>query len=188
MGTIKIFAFNFAPRTWALCNGQLMAISQNAALFSLLGTTYGGNGTTNFALPDLRGRSMVGVGQGPGTSLISWGQIAGTENSSLNMNTMPMHIHPLTSAAANLTTTITAHVDSTLSNETDNGGNTFSSGGSTPSVYCEPVTTLSKVGGMVNTITGGPAPVGGNIPFGIRNPYVAMTHCILLSGIFPSRN
>ncbi|MEN2401098.1 tail fiber protein [Flavobacterium sp. MC2016-06] len=183
MGTIKIFAFNFAPRNWALCNGQIMPITQNTALFSLLGTTYGGNGVNTFALPDLRSKTMVGVGQGTGLSTINWGETAGTESTSLNANTMPLHLHGLT-----MTASYNAITDGTASNETDNGTNSFSSGGSTANIYSEPGGTVENVAGVTNTINGTTTGIGSNLPFDLRNPYLAMNHCILLFGIFPSRN
>src|SRR5688572_18111229 len=91
---IKMFGGNFAPRGWALCNGQILSIAQNTALFSLLGTTFGGNGQTTFALPDLRGRVPIHPGQGPGLSNYSLGQQAGTETVTLTINNMPAHGHP----------------------------------------------------------------------------------------------
>src|SRR5947208_9525764 len=93
LGGIFMFAGNFAPRGYALCQGQLMSIAQNTALFSILGTTYGGNGQTTFALPDLRGRAPVGQGQGPGLSNISLGEVAGSETVTLLSTNMPSHNH-----------------------------------------------------------------------------------------------
>src|SRR3977135_1047673 len=93
---ILLFGGNFEPRNWAFCNGQIMSISQNTALFSLLGTTYGGNGQTTFALPDLRGRVPVGQGQGPGLSNYSLGQVAGAENLFLSIAQLPSHTHAIT--------------------------------------------------------------------------------------------
>lgn len=93
---IILFAGTFAPRGWAFCQGQILSISQNTALFSLLGTTYGGNGQTTFALPDLRGRAPIGTGQGPGLSSISLGQMAGTENVTLLITQLPAHTHTVT--------------------------------------------------------------------------------------------
>src|SRR5512140_216933 len=95
IGEIVMFAGNFAPRSWALCNGQLLPIAQNTALFSILGTTYGGDGRTTFALPDLRGRVPVHPGQGPGLSNYVLGEMAGTENTTLLINNMPAHNHTL---------------------------------------------------------------------------------------------
>jgi microcystin-dependent protein len=106
IGTIMPVAFNFAPVNWALCNGQILSISQNAALFSLLGTQYGGNGTTNFALPDLRGRVAVGQGQGQGISPVEMGEVSGSNNGAMTLNgagtctlttaNMPAHSHGAT--------------------------------------------------------------------------------------------
>jgi microcystin-dependent protein len=187
MGTIKIFAFDFAPKNWAFCNGQTVAITQNTALFSLLGTTYGGNGVNTFALPDLRGRSMVGAGQSGGMS-INWGEVSGAESTSLDINTMPIHIHPITNGAASVTTVINATTGGTVTNDSDNGTNAFASGNSTANIYSEPIQTNSSVGGITTTIGGTTSPIGNNIPVSIRNPYLAMNHCILLNGIYPSRN
>src|SRR5919109_3928213 len=94
---IRIFPFNFAPRGWAFCNGQLLPISQNTALFSLLGTTYGGNGQTTFALPDLRGRVPISSSQGPGLSNYDLGEIGGFESVTLTTNQLPAHTHGLPS-------------------------------------------------------------------------------------------
>jgi microcystin-dependent protein len=95
LGEIRPVAFNFAPRGWALCQGQILPINQNTALFSLLGTTYGGNGQTTFALPDLRGRVALGEGQGPGLQNYDLGQVAGTEAVSLVTSQLPAHGHPV---------------------------------------------------------------------------------------------
>jgi len=93
LGEIRMVGFNFAPRGWAMCQGQLLSIAQNNALFALLGTLYGGDGQTTFGLPDYRGRSPVGMGQGPGLSAVVQGEMAGTENVTLTLNQMPMHNH-----------------------------------------------------------------------------------------------
>src|SRR5579872_6318106 len=93
LGAIFLFAGNFAPRGYLLCQGQILSISQNAALFSILGTTYGGNGTTTFALPDLRGRAPIGEGNGPGLNPVSLGQASGSNSVSILSNNMPIHNH-----------------------------------------------------------------------------------------------
>ena len=93
VGEIRIFGFNFAPRGWALCAGQLLSISQNTALFSILGTNYGGNGTSNFGLPDMRGRIPLGSGQGPGLSPVAVGEQSGTESVTVVVSNMPVHRH-----------------------------------------------------------------------------------------------
>src|SRR5690554_3779128 len=100
LGTIALFAFDWAPKGWARCEGQILAIPQNTALFALLGVTYGGNGVTTFALPDLRGRTPMGAGQGPGLSPRQQGQAGGTEIVSLLQSQMPAHTHGITAAAA----------------------------------------------------------------------------------------
>ena len=104
LGQLMLFGGNFAPRGWALCNGQILAINQNTALFSLLGTTYGGNGQTTFALPDLRGRAPLHAGQGPGLSPYALGQVGGTENVTLLATEMPAHTHAQPATAADETT------------------------------------------------------------------------------------
>src|SRR3546814_1398233 len=101
LGQIMMVGFNFAPRGWALCQGQLLPISQNQALFSLLGTTYGGDGRTTFALPDLRGRCAIGMGQGPGLANYTQGEMAGQENVTLISTQMPQHTHSLAASSTN---------------------------------------------------------------------------------------
>jgi len=98
LASIMMFAGNFAPRGWAFCNGQILSIAQNTALFSLLGTTYGGNGQTTFALPDLRGRVAVSQGQGPGLTNYALGEVTGSENVTLLITEIPMHAHTATTA------------------------------------------------------------------------------------------
>src|SRR5690606_34266597 len=106
LGQIIMVGFNFAPRGWAFCDGRLLPIAQNTALFSLLGTTYGGNGQTTFALPDLRGRCAVGMGQGPGLSQRVQGEMSGTENVTLIQTQMPAHTHTLMASTADGTTNV----------------------------------------------------------------------------------
>jgi microcystin-dependent protein len=119
LGMIMPVAFNFVPRGWAACNGQLLSISQNSALFALLGTTYGGNGQTTFALPDLRGRTLVGMGQGTGLSPVNMGDLVGSNTTtvaasgnamvSIDATHLPKHSHPVSIAGAGLTATSTLH-------------------------------------------------------------------------------
>lgn len=188
LGTILAFGFNFAPRGWQLCYGQTLSIAQNTALFSLLGTTYGGNGQTTFALPDLRGRSLVGMGQGPGLTNIIQGEIAGVENTSLLITNMPMHSHALVAGQAIVTTVANALSGGTITNETDSGNNSFAASGDVPNIYGEPGGTANKIGGITTTISGTTGIAGGSQPFGIRNPYLGINYSIALEGIFPSRN
>ena len=164
LGEIKLVGFNFAPRGWAFCNGQILPIAQNTALFSLLGTTYGGNGQTTFALPDLRGRVPVHFGQGPGLSNINLGQSAGSEFTTLLQTQMPQHSH-------------LASVTGAGAGGNRPGGNVPSAGGA----YA-----ASSDGSTFN-----PAFVqssGGGQPFGNREPYLALNFVIAMEGIFPSRN
>ena len=146
LGMIIIVPYNFAPRGWAFCQGQLLSIAQNTALFSLLGTTYGGNGQTTFALPDCRGRSPNSAGQGPGLSNYSLGQVSGTENTTLTINNLPGHNHTYTiPAIASDGTTTEPAANTILGQPTQGnlyttgvagvqmpGGNTGLTGGSQP--------------------------------------------------------
>jgi len=166
IGQIQAFGFNFAPRGWAVCNGQLLPISQNQALFSLLGTTYGGNGTTNFALPNLQGRSIVHSGQGPGLSDIQLGQMWGSETVTLLPTNMPAHNHPV-SVAVN-----------TASGEESASTNYIASHAL---AFSEAPAGSAVLKGVTST------PAGGGQPFSIRNPYLGINVCIALQGIFPSR-
>lgn len=162
LGEIRLFGFNFAPRGWALCNGQLMSISQNSALFALLGTTYGGDGITTFALPDLRGRVAIHQGQGPGLSSHVMGEVGGTETVTLTTNQMPSHAHnPLGSAGAQTT------------NRPDGAAPAQGGNYSTPDAS-HPMATTSVV--------------GGSQPHNNVQPYLTMNYCIAVTGIFPSRN
>lgn len=188
IGQIQAFGFNFPPRGWAFCDGQIMSIAQNTALFSLLGTTYGGNGQTTFALPDLRGRSIVHPGQGPGLSFISQGEVAGVENVSILISNLPAHAHALVNGQANVSTKIVATNNANGSNTSDNGSNGFGDSGNMPEIYRESPTGTNTVGGVTSAISGTTSLVGNNIPIGIRNPYLGIYMSIALEGIFPSRN
>lgn len=184
LGQIQPFGFNFAPRGWAKCDGQLLAISSNTALFSLLGTTFGGDGRTTFALPDLRGRSIVHIGHGPGLSTISWGEKGGSEQVYLSQMNMPSHSHALQNGLANVIINTTNNADAT--SETDGGANVLGTSGSMPEIYRENAAAGDRLGGV--EITGTTTPSGGNIPFEIRNPFLGINVCIAEVGIFPSRS
>jgi microcystin-dependent protein len=171
LGSICIVAYNFCPHGYADAAGQLLAISTNTALFSLLGTQFGGNGQTTFALPDLRGRAPVGVGQGPGLSPIVEGQQAGQENVTLSAAQMPAHTH-------------TAQLRGTASN-----GNTDSPAGAVPAklprynTYSNGAADAA-MGASALTI----ATAGGGQPVSVRDPYLGLRYCIAMQGIYPSRN
>lgn len=167
LGMIATFGFNFAPRGWAFCSGQILPIAQNTALFSLLGTTYGGNGQTTFALPDLRGRRAIHFGQGPGLSNYDLGQVSGTETATLTVNQMPPHTHSFAPLSANFT------ADAGKPN------------GNVPASVSSYTSPANINGAMAPGNTG---PAGGGQPFSILDPYLALNFCIALEGIFPSRN
>lgn len=188
IGQIQAYGFNFPPRGWAFCDGQIMSIAQNTALFSLLGTTYGGNGQTTFALPDLRGRSIVHPGTGPGLSNISQGQVGGTENVSILVTNLPAHAHQLVNGQANVATKVTATNNANSSNTADNGANGLGDAGNMPEIYRESPAGASFVGGVTSVISGTTSLIGNNIPIAIRNPYLGIYTSIALEGIFPSRN
>ncbi|MCL4641703.1 MAG: tail fiber protein [Pseudosphingobacterium sp.] len=195
LSEIMIWAPNFAPRGWAFCQGQLLAISSNSALFALLGTTYGGNGTTTFALPDLQGRAVIGQGQSPGGSNYTLGQTAGTETITLTSAQMPMHTHPATftptqgavsvGVSTNQAQTHTASSGNVLAAPYD-PNNAASLNGFIDQANAG---TLVNLGG-VSATGGGDVAVGfagGNIPFNIMQPYQVLNFVIALQGVFPSR-
>lgn len=164
---IRIFPFNFAPRGWAWCDGQLLPLSQNTALFSLLGTTYGGNGKSNFALPDLQGRSPMHPGQGPGLSLHDLGETGGSETVTLLESEIPSHPHGLRGAAE-------------AAEENDPGGAALGVTIGNP-IYSNAVTPLVAL--APETL----APAGGDQPHNNMQPYLTFYFCIALQGVFPPR-
>jgi len=173
IGQIMIFGGNFAPQGWALCDGSLLSISQNTALFSILGTTYGGNGTTNFALPDLRGRAAVGFGNGPGLSPYVLGQSTGTETVTLTVGQIAAHNHLVTANAAPANVSSPSGAD--LAQSSDNqrvAVNAYSTPPPTAPVTLDPATVK---------------PSGGSQPHGNIQPVLALNYIIALQGIFPSR-
>ena len=169
LAQIVMFAGNFAPRGWAFCEGQLLPIAQNQALFSLLGTTYGGDGRTTFALPDLRGRSPIQQGHGPGLSDIKLGQRGGIETKTLMITELPSHNHmgaiKVSSAAA----------------DDDVPGTNVSIGAA--EIFVEGVANTNLASGSVTTTN-----TGGQQPFNIRNPFLGINYIIALQGVFPSRS
>ena len=169
LGEVRVFGFNYAPRGWAFCRGQIMSISQNTALFSLLGTFYGGDGRSNFALPNLQGNIPVSSGQGAGLASYSLGQAAGSVSVTLLTSNLPSHFHTLPAGGpANMTTP---------SSSTMIGGG---GRGSLP-IYSTNADGTNFNQGMV-------AVAGGNQPHNNMMPYVAMNFCICLQGIYPARN
>jgi microcystin-dependent protein len=171
---IRLFAGNFAPRSWAFCQGQILSIAQNTALFALLGTTYGGNGQTTFALPDFRGRVAIGTGQGPGLAPIILGQAAGEASVTLITTQIPAHNHPISGSASGLANN---------ANPTGNslGIGVVSSGNAPVNMY-----NTAAPSAALNAQTCGLT--GGNQPHNNMQPYLGMNYIICLEGIFPSRN
>ena len=173
LGSLLLVPYNFAPTGWALCNGQLLPISQNNALFSLLGTTYGGDGKTTFALPDLRGRVPISSGQGPGLQNYQLGQSGGAETATLTSTQLPAHTHSVN--------TVTGAATSKNPANQLLAESTGASVGSSPNIYAsaQPNSTLasSAIG-----------PTGGSQPVNISSPYLTLNWIIALAGIFPSRS
>jgi microcystin-dependent protein len=178
IGEVKLFGFNFAPKGYATCQGQILSIAQNTALFSLLGTTYGGNGTTTFALPDLQGRVPIGQGQGPGLPYYSMGEVAGTTSTTLLTSNIPPHVHTLNSVR------VQVKAASTTATEQSADG-TFPAS-TISAAYADTATPNLFTGGTV--VSGTTDITGGGQPFSILNPYLCMNYSIALQGIFPSRN
>lgn len=166
---IRIFPFNFPPKGWAFCNGQLLPISQNTALFSLLGTTYGGDGKSTFALPDLQGNAPLHPGQGQGLSLYDLGEIGGSETVTLLVSEIPFHTHTLRATVENGTQgSITP--DITLA--TSVGGQLYQNDTSS---------NLQPMNPQALT------PAGGSLPHNNMMPYLTLNMCIALQGVFPAR-
>lgn len=166
LGEIRILPFDFAPDGWALCNGQLMPISQNSALYSLLGVTYGGNGTSNFALPNLQGRAPMHPGSGAGLSPRTLGEAGGNASVTLTASMLPLHTHQQMQSGGTATVA------------TPDSSTTFAR--SSAQMYA---------GGSPNATAIAQAlqPAGGNQPHNNLQPYQAMNFCIALQGIYPSR-
>jgi microcystin-dependent protein len=167
---IRIFPFNFAPKGWAFCDGQLLPISQNTALFSLLGTTYGGDGKSTFKLPDLQGRAAMHPGQGPGLSLHDLGEQAGSETVTLLVSEIPAHSH--TVGAQNVPLGGVAAPAPTVTFNRPASGNLF-------------CTTLNPTVAMAPEAAG---PAGGDQPHNNMQPYLTFNFCIALQGVFPPRS
>ena len=178
VGETMLVGFNFCPRGWATADGQLMPIAQNQALFSLLGTYYGGDGRTTFALPDLRGRVPINQGAGPGLSPVTIGQRGGAEAVGLSAANMPNHTHTATAAS-------TLNATGTASDAGTPGGNVLSRSGSTHIYNAGPATVPMGDSSVATTVTVNPA--GSSQAFSIRNPYLGMQWCIALVGVYPSR-
>ena len=167
---VRIFPFNFPPKGWAFCDGQLMPISQNTALFSLLGTVYGGDGKSTFALPDVQGRGVMHPGQGQGLSLRDQGEMGGSETVTLLQSEMPVHNHNLMASGSNAST---ANPSNQVSLARSFGGLAYK---------VDPPGTLAQLAPQAI------APTGGSLPHNNLMPYLTLNFCIALQGVFPPRS
>lgn len=169
VGSMCLVAFNFCPRGYLEANGALLPISQYMLLFALVGTTYGGNGQTNFALPDLRGRVPVGMGQGPGLSPVNLGDRAGSEAVTLTIGQLPAHSHGVTVRGSSAI------------------GTTDSPAGAVPARLPRANNYASSGGDAMNPAMVSINTAGGSQPFSVRDPYLGVRYCIATEGIFPTR-
>jgi microcystin-dependent protein len=203
LGEIRMVGFNYAPQGWALCNGQTLSISANNALFALLGTTYGGNGTTNFNLPDLQGRLPLHAGAGAGLPVYVQGEKAGNQSIILTQQQMPQHTHVATftpsGGGGTPTVTVTVNGSNQPGTTTSAGGNylagaprgltndgLYTSNAGTPGAIAGVSASISGVSGGGGTVTN--ALTGGNLPVSIEPPYLALYFIIALTGVFPPRS
>lgn len=175
IATIMMFASNFAPRSWAFCAGQILPIAQNTALFSLLGTTYGGDGKVTFGLPDLQGRAALGAGNGPGLTPRVLGESSNAETATMTAAQMASHNHTPGAVAIPVTSN-----NATLAEPNNNilatpGADIYATAGTTPAVNY----------GAFSVTTG---QAGSSQPFSIQQPYLAINYVICLQGVFPSRS
>jgi microcystin-dependent protein len=171
LGEIRAVGFNFAPTGWALCNGQLLSISQNTALFSLLGTNYGGDGRSTFGLPNLQASAPMGYGNGGGLSPRSWGDTGGESDVTLNLNQLPAHNHGVACIGS-----------AGSSNSPANNVWASAAGGRVPPpVYAAPANNVSMNGAAVQN-------TGGSLPHNNIPPFLAVYFVIALQGVFPARS
>lgn len=191
MGTIQPFAFNFAPNGWALCYGQTLAISQYQALFSLLGTYYGGNGTTNFMLPNLQGRLPMAQGNGLGLTPRVIGEVSGTENVTATINNLPNHTHALSGLTATTTLQLASPASNPVTNPTATNSYIGASGGGpgSASIYSDQQGAAAvPLKGVATTVTGEISSAGNGLPMSVMNPFLVLNFSVALNGLFPSRN
>lgn len=188
IGTIKMFAFNFTPQYFESCSGQLLSIQQNTALFSLIGTVYGGNGNTTFALPNLQGRVPLGAGQSTWGSNYQLGQFGGVETVTLLISNLPAHTHNATGVTATL------KASNTNANQSSASGHVPATAG-TPdpprnfnvvNAYSDQAPNVSLANTTIE-VGGTVSPTGGNMPINNMMPFLAVNFCICVQGLFPTR-
>jgi microcystin-dependent protein len=188
---IILFGGTFAPRDWAMCNGQIISIAQNTALFSLLGTTYGGDGRTTFGLPDLRGRTPIGFGTGPGLPTFGQGMHAGTITHTMNSNEMASHSH--TATISDLAVTGAINVTNTVADANSPSGAYLATTAGAHKPYSATKTGTSTLASDALSISGSGGtvtvdPTGNQQAFSLMQPSIAMNYIIAMQGIFPSRS
>ena len=183
LGEISMFGADWAPKGWALCQGQLMAISSNQALFSIIGTIYGGDGRTTFALPNFSSRTPRGQGQGPGFGNVVMGEASGVEQVSITTGNMPSHAHPHTHTA-------TVHAEARLGDENSPGDNVFALAPQGTNIYHDVDDNRQDILMHANTVTlsTDSTAAGGNIPLSVMNPWLGINYTIAITGNFPVRN
>lgn len=191
MGTVMTFGFNFAPYGWALCNGQIMNIQQYQALFTLLGTVYGGNGTQTFGLPNLQSRLPIGQGTGPGLSTRVMGENSGTETIIATLSNLPNHTHTLSGITANTTVQLAnpASNPATVPTTTNAYIGTSGGGPGSANIYSDAQgASPVPLKGVATTVSGTVSPTGTGLPMDSMNPYLVLNFSIALQGLFPTRN
>ena len=193
IGEIRMFAGTFAPKYWAYCDGRLISISSNTAFFSILGTTYGGNGSTTFAVPDLRGRVAVGTGTGNGLSNVQLGQMSGTETVALFITQIPAHNHTATAGTGGTGTATLNAVTANGNTQSPSGNYIAASRTASVASYIASGTTAAMNAGSItlSNITAGAPTIGitgGSQPHSNMQPYLGMNYVICMMGIFPSRD
>ncbi|MFZ4968391.1 tail fiber protein [Pseudomonas gingeri] len=192
LGTIQMFGFNFAPRGWALCSGQLLALSQYQALFAVMGTTYGGNGQQTFGLPNLQSRLPVCQGNGPGLTPRVMGEVSGTENVSILSSNLPTQVVPTASLTVNTTINLASTPSNPVTAPTSTNayiGASNPAGPPSAAIYSDAQgSSPVALKGAASTIAGNLTIPGGNLPLGTMNPFLVVNFSIALEGIFPSRN
>lgn len=176
LAEVRMFAGNFAPRGWQLCNGQLLSIAQWTAVFALVGTIYGGNGQTTFGLPDFRGRIALGTGQGPGLPNINLGEMAGSPTTTLLLTNLPFHNHTISGTVSMVANGGTDGLTDDPAGRRLAGANIYTNFANEPATMA-PLTSNLTVG---NT--------GSNAPFSNMPPYLGMNFIVCVEGIFPSRD
>ncbi|MFN3355202.1 MAG: phage tail protein [Pseudomonas sp.] len=191
IGTIQPFAFNFAPRDWALCAGQTLPLSQYQALFALIGITYGGTGSTNFMLPNLQGRLPVGQGAGAGLTQRVIGQVSGTESVTATLANLPAHTHGTTALKASTSVQL-ANAASNPANAPTTTNSFIGASGTGPgsaAIYSDQQgASPVPLNGVSTTVTGTIDPAGQGQPMSTMNPFLVINFSIALNGIFPTRD